>query len=86
VSNLGPIDPELMRRMEAMRREVGYEIGSIIDHACGGHRGFVLFVFSFKGPEFTYISNANRQDMIKMCEEFVRKMRNEAPTTSEERN
>jgi hypothetical protein len=86
MSNLGPLDPELMRLMEAIGREMGYAIGSTIDLECGGHRGFALFIFSFEGPEFTYISNANRQDVIKLCEEFVRKMRNEAPTTSEERN
>jgi hypothetical protein len=86
MSELGPIDPELMRRMEAVIREVGHELGRVIDAGVGGHRGFALFVFSFEGPEFTYISNARREGMIKMCEEFIRKMRGEAAATSEQRN
>ena len=51
------VDGEQMRQMEDMAREIGALIGT----ACktvGPDKGFCLMLFSFEGPEFTYISNA----------------------------
>jgi hypothetical protein len=28
-------------------------------------------IFSFDGPEFTWISNANRADMVRAMQEFI---------------
>jgi len=33
--------------------------------------GFALMIFSFDGPEFTWISNAQRADMVKAMQEFI---------------
>jgi len=35
--------------------------------------GFSLFVFSFNGPDFFWISNAERPDMIKALKEFIQR-------------
>ena len=36
--------------------------------------GFALMLFSFDGPEFTWISNAQRADMVKTMQEFIRRI------------
>ena len=84
--NLGPMDPEKLRKMEAFCRELGGVIGDAVDGRIGGHQGFAFFLFSFNGPEMTWISNAQRADIIAALEAFIRMYRNEAPTTSAERN
>jgi hypothetical protein len=83
-----PIDPKLMRALEAHGRDVGRVIGQVIDARFGqGVVGFCLCFFSFEGAEFTYISNAQREPMIKALEELIQHLRSgEAPTTSEQRN
>ena len=87
MSDLGPMDPELLRRLEMFGRDAGRQLSKAIDSVAGGHQGFALFLFSFEGLEFTYVSNANRESMIKVCEEFIRHMRSgEASLTSEEKN
>jgi hypothetical protein len=48
------------------------------------HWGFALFIFSFDGPEFTWISNAQRADMVKAMQEFID--RNPPDQTSEQRS
>lgn len=35
--------------------------------------GFGLFIFSFKGPEFFWISNAERADMVKVLREWIKR-------------
>lgn len=75
-----------MRRMEAMARDIGDKLGN----ACkliGPDKGFCLMLFSFEGPEFTYISNAQRPDMLKMLDEFIsRNRRGEADQMWSERS
>lgn len=60
------IDLALLHRLEKQARKLANLIGYGIEK---GH-GFVLMVFSFDGPEMTWISNANREDMIKVLDEF----------------
>ena len=44
-------------------------------------------IFSFDGPEFTWVSNAQRDDMIKALREFIHKYETgEATQTSEKKN
>lgn len=61
---------------------VAQEIGSLIDSTLGdsllGHRtvGFALLMFDFgEGGNMTYVSNAERQDMIKALEECLGNLR-----------
>ncbi len=72
-----PVDPGKMRKLEAAGREIGNIIGR-------EKLGFALFLFSFEGPEFFWISNASRADMVKALQEFI--TRNPADQTSEQRN
>jgi len=73
------------REIEATAREIGNVISLAI--AAAGYKGkwgFALMLFSFDGPEFTWISNAQRADMIKAMQEFIDK--NPPDQTSEARN
>lgn len=83
------IDQKTMRAMEACARE----IAAALERATrtyqlisgGEHKwGFALMLFSFDGPEFTWISNANRADMVKTMQEFINA--NPPDQTSEQRN
>ena len=67
------LDPELLRRLEAQARDIGHLIGAHLGGKVNGRwqTGFALLIFSFAGPEFTYISNADRQDMIRTLEELL---------------
>jgi hypothetical protein len=69
-----PVDGDKMRRLEALAREVGHLIGDAIEVG-GVRQGFALMLFSFEGPEFTWVSNAQRADMLKVLEEFVQRQR-----------
>jgi len=84
------MDPDLLRRMEAYGRETARALDKVMEafrKRSGEKWGFALFVFSFDGPEFTWISNANRQDMIKSLREFIAKAESgEALGTSESKN
>jgi len=66
------IEPELLASMEDTARHIGGVIGT----ACRerGGFGFALMLFSFHGPEATWISNANRADMVKVLWEFISKL------------
>ena len=61
------------RECETTAREIGSLIGRACQRAGGGRWGFALMLFSFEGPEFTWISNASRADMVKMMQEFIQK-------------
>lgn len=66
-----PVDMAKLVRMEKENRRVGELIGRSIKESGGGY-GFALFMFSFgDGPEMTWISNAERRDMIKALKEFI---------------
>jgi hypothetical protein len=53
--------------IEQALRELGRTIGSQTPEGYG----FALLMFSFEGHEMFYISNAQREDMIKAMLEFV---------------
>lgn len=82
------MDAEKIRMMET----AGRTIAERIEKACrefsmlsGGERwGFALMIFSFDGPEFTWISNAQRADMVKTMQEFI--ARNPPDQVSADRN
>ena len=66
-----PTNMAKLVRMERVNREVGALIGESIKQSGGGY-GFALFMFSFgDDPEMTWISNANRVDMVKALKEFI---------------
>lgn len=82
-----PLDPERMRFMEACGRDIAAALKRAIEKfnsQPGDKWGFGLFLFSFEGPEFTWISNARRADMVKALQEFIQ--RNPPDQTSEQRN
>lgn len=81
------IDPQKIREME----QAGREIATVLERAIKSYQlssgerwGFGLFIFSFEGPEFTWISNAQRADMVKTMQEFI--ARNPPDQTSEQRS
>lgn len=73
------VDPKTLHEIEEMAREVGALIGEATRRqaqAKGIERyGFALMMFSFAGPEFTWISNAEREDMIKVLKEFIQQLK-----------
>lgn len=75
MSDMRPVDPELMRRLEAAGRDIATTLDRAIRtwtrDVTDQKIGFTLMLFSFNGPEFTYISNARREDMIKTMLEFI---------------
>jgi hypothetical protein len=58
------------------------EIGSILKMACEQHSsperkyGFALLIFDFGiGGDLFYTSNAQREDMVRLMQEFIAKFR-----------
>jgi hypothetical protein len=72
-----PVNADKIRRMEVCCRDIAKQLQRAFDQwaAMGGEDeekwGFALFVFSFSGAEMTYISNAQRPDMVKALQEFI---------------
>ena len=84
-----PIRPEKMRQIEAEARKLGNVIDGLLNpnrKVDGRKIGWALQIFSFEGSEFTYISNAQRDQMIKLFEEAANRLRSGDPMTSSERN
>jgi hypothetical protein len=78
-----PIDPKTLHDLEATAREIGHLIGGAVDQLGKGQNGFCLMLYSFDGPELTWISNSNRDDMIKVLSEFKKALKeNMADTLS----
>lgn len=66
------IDPVVMHEIESKCHDLGRTIASVINTPeLQKKYGFALMVFSFEGPEFTYISNSEREGMIKALNEFL---------------
>jgi hypothetical protein len=86
----GPMDMDKMRRMESSARDIAKLLERALDgfrESNGNKMGFALMLFSFDGPEFTWISNAQRDDMIKALREFIAKYESgEATQTYQQRN
>jgi len=81
------MDGERLRAMEACGRDIAAALGRAFERF--GQKndekwGFALMIFSFDGPEFTWISNAQRADMVKTMQEFI--SRNPPDQVSGERN
>jgi hypothetical protein len=73
-----PVDPERIRLMEQTARDIAAALGRATAQNnkkfAGEKWGFALFLFSFgERGEMTYVSNADREDMIKMLLEFIAK-------------
>jgi len=66
-----PVDPKTLHDLEADAREIAHAIDGALNTAATVRRGFALLIFSFDGPELTWISNANRADMVRALEEFL---------------
>jgi len=75
------IDPKTLRGLEAQARSLGKTLDDAINPpspATGKRRrkiGFALLLFSFDGPELTWLSNAERKDMIRLLDEILLKMK-----------
>lgn len=68
----GPVQAEIMRHMEGMARRCAKALDEATDNTFEQRAlGFALFLFSFAGSELTYISNADRPNMIKVMHEFL---------------
>lgn len=67
--------PADLHSMEETCRRIGRVIGEGITAEYGGNRvGFALLLFDFGGKgHLTYISNAQRDDMVEALREFIRK-------------
>lgn len=75
------LDSTILRNLESQARS----LGKTLDHALNppslatGKRarknGFALLLFSFDGPELTWLSNAERDDMIRLLEEMLNKFK-----------
>ena len=66
------IDRKQLAGMEATARDIAKSIDGAINRGSAKKtHGFMLMIFSFKGPESTYISSANRADMKKMLKELL---------------
>lgn len=59
-----------LKRMERDSREIAAVIGSVLPKGWG----FGLMFFQFGGPESTWISNAQRADMVKYLRELADKL------------
>lgn len=82
---MNPIDPEKMRHMEAMARDIGAALGRATSRMPG--TGFLLVLYSTgEDSELTYISNTDRNDNEKLLLELLSKWRNEGSVTSEQRS
>lgn len=75
------IDPAILRTLEARAREIGRGLDDALNptNPATGRRvrkqGFALLLFSFDGPELTWLSNADREDMIRLLEEILQKFK-----------
>lgn len=57
----------MLKRIEAQARDIGKMIGSQMPEGYG----FLVAIFRMAGPEFTWISNAKRDDMVRCMREFI---------------
>lgn len=81
------MDGDKLRGMEAAGRDIAKSLQIAFERfgAKSGEKwGFALMIFSFDGPEFTWISNAQRADMVKTMQEFI--ARNPPDQVSADRN
>lgn len=70
------VDPAKMRYLESRAREIAARLDAGINQqseVTGAPKqyGFALLLFSFRGAELTWISNAEREDMIRLMKELL---------------
>jgi len=68
-----PVDDVLLAALEGSARDVAKAIDEALQGRHGKRIGFALLVFSFNGPELTWVSNAGRDDMLQALREFIAK-------------
>lgn len=78
------ISKEKLRGMESNARNLAGKIDQHMSIASTEHYGFALVLFSFEGPELTYVSNAERADMINALEELVGNLKRGSEGTARE--
>lgn len=64
-------------RRLAKLESIARQIGDLLRRAVPKGVGFAVFIFDFGGPGewLTYLSNAKREDMINVIEEWLEKER-----------
>lgn len=77
---MSDIDPAKTRYLESRAREIAQRLDAALNqghHVSGAPKqyGFGLLLFSFNGAELTWISNAERADMIRLFEELLARWR-----------
>jgi len=65
------IDPKTLHDLEDSARKLGRALDDVLNPTRPKTAGFALLLFSFDGPELTWISNADRADMLKALGEFM---------------
>jgi hypothetical protein len=68
------VDPVKMRYLEARAREIAKRLDGALNQSVTGapkQYGFALPLFSFRGSELAWISNAEREDMIRLMKELL---------------
>ena len=75
------IDPKVLHNIEEQARDLGRTIDRGLQERLGQRVGFAVLIFSFDGPELTWLSNAARPDMLKVLRELVARF--EAGTADE---
>jgi hypothetical protein len=65
------VDPARMRYLESKARNIAKRLDGMVNDGQPERYGFGLLLFTFNGPELTWISNAERADMIKLFEELL---------------
>ena len=70
-----------LHRLEESARLMGRTIGQVLEEIEPKKKrgfGFALMIFSFDGDEMTWISNVEREDMIKLLDEFKANLINQS--------
>lgn len=65
-----------IEELELVASEIARRIGGGLEDAYGKHKvGFALLVFDFgEGGSMTWVSNANREDMVAALREMFEKL------------
>ena len=67
----------MLKRIEERCRTIGKAVGEAMPEGYG----FLVAIFRMNGPEFTWISNAQRDDMIRAMREFTHRLAGDQAVT-----
>ena len=71
-----PLDERVLHYIESEIKLIGRVVDAGLNPDRSAKKyGFAIMLFSFDGPEFTWLSNAERADMIKALEEMLLKFK-----------